>query len=297
MNWINSDFQWPASMQNIQDSSDNVLNQLSGLMNQSSSHIAELSSAVAFNRHQLSYEAETLLALRLQLENLLVQGQIISVHPYQFQVGRRVESGHHLSPDIAVTTLANKLLDSNDKYRPTESINVIGWMIAEPLLADFASATKALFSVVNIPELGMVARRLEKEQSLQADKFTQPEAIIQPRFQPEAYLNQNPLRDSVRWQGAQIAQLESLSSDNQTAVSKLTALAQKRGQALSDIKQAINTLKQSGIQIWTFAASGTPEVIATELSQSSPPGRENSYTFASLFISKQPLTFISELFT
>ena len=297
MTWQNSAFNWPASAQAIQNSSESVLNQVAGKMTESSGLLNTLASNVTFNKHPLSNEAQALINLRSQLDSLLCSGQILSVHPYQFSVGHNVESGYHLAPDIAVSTLAAKLLDTNDRYRPTSNINVVGWMIAEKSLAEFAKATKALFGVVNIPELGMVSRRLEKEQSLQTDKFTRPSAIVQPRFKPQLNVNPQPLREALKWQGAQVAQLESLAADKQSPVEKLSHLAQKRGEKLDAWKQAINALKSSGVEIYKFEASGTPDVIATRLNQSAPPSRANSSTFASLFISASPLTFLSEVFT
>lgn len=190
---------------------------------------------------------------------MMRKGQVLCVHPYQYQVGNQVESGHHLSPDIAIETLRAKLLDVNDKHKPTGQLYALGWMIAENSLANFAQATKGLFDVVNIPELGMVARRTGKEQSLQTDKFTKPNAIVQPRFKPTAQINQQPLRNALSWQGAQLAQLESLSADKNTPAQKLTALAQKRTQQLEEWTDSLNQLKQSNINVLKFEAKGTKQ--------------------------------------
>lgn len=296
MSWQNASYQWPDSTQAIQTQSETVLNQVAGKMNESANRVKTLASKVDLARHPLSTEAESLLHLRAELESLMCKGQILCVHPYQYQVGNQVESGHHLSPDTAIETLRAKLLDVNDKHKPTGQLYALGWMIAENSLANFAQATKALFDVVNIPELGMVARRTSKEQSLQTDKFTKPNAIVQPRFKPTAQINQQPLRNTLSWQGEQLAQLESLAADKNTPAQKLAALAQKRTQQLEEWTDSLNQLKQSNVNLLKFEAQGTTEVIATLLKEAQSPSRANNYTFTALFLSSDPLTFLTELF-
>ncbi|MDW1940884.1 hypothetical protein R7Q10_02580 [Vibrio sp. Vb0599] len=296
MTWKTASFCWSGSTQNIQSSAEAVLTKVEGHSNKAVERIQALKGQVTFARHPLSTNAEALLGLRTELDTLLTSVQVLCVHPYQHGIGAVTQAGHHLAPDEAVTVLANKLKDFNDRHHPKGNLHVVGWMLAENTLANFAAATKALYEVVNISELGMVSRRVSKEQNLQPEKMTKMEAIVQPRFKPVAPLNQDPLRLVEQWQGAQIAQLESLASDRQTPVDKLAALAEKRAAQLNDWSQAINTLKQGDVGLHKFAALGTAEMIATKLNQSTSPGRENSHTFACLFISAKPLTFVSELF-
>lgn len=296
MTWQNVSHQWPSQAQTIQTQSVHVLGQVGDVMNASVSRMAGLANQVSVKRHPLSQEAEAIRSLRGELEQLLCQGQVLSVHPYQYQVGHKVESGHHLSPDVAVQALAAKLMDGNDKQKPTGQQHALGWMIAESSLADFAKSTQALFEVVNLPELGMVTRRLAQEQRVQTDKFIQPNPIAQPRFKPMASLNPRPLRHVLNWQGGQLAHIESLAADWQSPVDKLGQLAQKRDAQLQAWQGAIDGLKQSDVTLLKFEGGGTREVIATLLNQSQPPSRANRYTFASLFLSPEPLSFLSELF-
>ena len=297
MIWQAASHQWPATAQAIQTQSETVLSEIAAVMQSSANRIAGLTNQVNLEHHPLSQEADAaLISVRTSIENLLCQGQILSVHPYQFQVGHKVESGYHLSPDRAVEILANKLLDVSDKHKPTGKLYAVGWMVAESSLANFATSTKALFKVVNIPELGIVSRRLAKEQSLQADKFAQLSVMTQPRFKPKASLNQEPLRTVLKWQGAQLAHIESLAADRKSPADKLTLLAKKRALQLQEWQSSINGLKQSNVELLKFEAIGTSEVLAAFLKQSQPPNRAHSYTFASLILSHEPLTFLSELF-
>ncbi|EIV8657139.1 TPA: hypothetical protein NJ909_001869 [Vibrio parahaemolyticus] len=296
MTWQPSSLAWPNSAESIQTSTERGLAQVPSKVSEAVSRIQAIQSRVVFSRNALSEEAQALLGLRKELEELLTKGQVLCVHPYQHGVGSHTQSGHHLTPEEAVEVLVAKLHDTADKYHPKGQLHVVGWMITENTLARFSQATKALYDVVNISELGMLSRRVGKAQTLQSDKMTKPPCIAQPRFKPAAYLNQAPLLGVEHWQGAQIAQLESLASDRQTPVDKLAALAQKRSDQLATWSERINGLKLCGVELHKFNTTGTAKVIATKLQQSSPPSRAHNHTFACLFISPQPLTFVSELF-
>lgn len=296
MTWQPASFTWPNSAEQMQRSAESVLSQVSNQADQSVGRLQALKGRVAFSRHALSSDAEALLDLRRQLDDLLMFGQVLCVYPYQHGVGSQSEHGHYLSPDEAITVLQTKLKDTADKYHPKGDLHVLGWMLAENTLGSFAQATNNLYQVVNVPELGLLSRRVNKEQSLQADKMTKPDTIVQPRFKPSAHINPEPVRLVERWQGAQIAQLESLAGDRQTPVDKLASLAVKRSAMLDTWSQNINELKQSGINLHKFEASGRADVIAAKLQKAKPPNRGHGYTFACLFISNKPLTFLSELF-
>ncbi|QUM81659.1 hypothetical protein HWV01_15905 [Moritella sp. 5] len=296
MTWQLASHQWPGSAQAIQTSSESVLNQVNGVMDSAINNVKAIENKVAFARHPLSNDAESLLANRLQLEALLVQGQILCVHPYQHQVGSKNDNGDHLSAPVAVQTLANKLIDVQDDYLPAGDLFVQGIMIAEKNMNDFALHCQQLCNVLPIPELGLVARRCNQALGQAQSKLIKPLPIVQPRFKPLAPINVDPLRQVLQYQGGQVAQLESIAGDKQTPVQKLQAVAGKRNAQLTTWHDALNQLKNSNVSIYQFSATGNASVISTRLAQSSMPGHDHTYTFAALFISTSPLTFLLELF-
>ena len=296
MTWQTASHQWPESVQAIQTSSESVLNQVNGVMDTAINNVKAIENKVAFVRHPLSIDAESLLANRQKLDALLVQGQILCVHPYQHNVGTKNENGDHLSAPVAVQTLANKLIDVQDDYLPAGDLYVQGLMIAEQNMGDFTLHCLQLFNVLPIPELGLVARRSNQALDQAQSQFIKPLPIVQPRFKPQAPINVDPLRQVLQYQGGQVAQLESIADDKQTPVQKLQALANKRNAQLTRWHDALNQFKNSNVQVYQFTATGKANVISTRLAQSSMPGHDHTYTFAALFISATPLTFLSELF-
>ena len=296
MTWQAASHQWPKSAQTIQTCSESVLNQVNGVIGTAINKVKAIESKVAFARHPLSNEAESLLANRQKLDALLVQGQVLCVHPYQHQVGSKNENGDHLSAPVAVQTLANKLIDVQDDYLPAGDLYVQGLMIAEQNMGDFTLHCQQLFNVLPIPELGLVARRSNQALDQAQSQFIKPLPIVQPRFKPKALINIDTLRQVLQYQGGQVAQLESIAGDKQTPVQKLQALANKRNAQLTSWHDALNQLKNSNVAVYQFTATGNANVISTQLAQSSMPGHDHTYTFAALFISATPLTFLSELF-
>ena len=296
MKWQLQHFTWPRCAQAIQSQSEQVLAQAGNLAEQAANRLTPLVGTVSFNRHALSVEAENLLQLRGQLDDLLCRGQVLSVHPYQFFSDNTAKQAYHLTPANAVKRLANKLVDSHDENRPVTACYALGIMIAEPNLAAFAISTRAVFNVLSLPDLGMVSRRAQPGLNLEQDKLTLPLAAKQPLFKPAAALNASPLRQVLNCQGAQLAQLESLAGDRQTPIAKLQALAVKRHEHLNQLHAAIEDLKQSDIQVQVFAGQGTSDELHAQLQLSTPPGPENIHTFAALLLSDTPLTFIGELF-
>lgn len=302
MTWQIKNNSWPTCSQTIQNQSEQVLSQVEGVTTLAVNRLTLLTGLdglggkVTFNRHALSVGAEKLLSLRNELDSLLCQGQVLSVHPYQFCAENSANAAYHLTPANAVKRLANKLLDSHDENRPTAACYAVGIMIAAQNLTEFAVNTSAVFDVLSLPTLGMVSRRATQGVTLEKDKLTLPQGAQVPLFKPVAALNSMPLRSMFDFQGAQLAQLESLAADAQTPIAKLQALAVKRTVHLNKLSDAINKLKQESIEVRMFSAHGTPNALYAHLLQSTPPGPEYTHTFTALLLSQTPLTFIEELF-
>ena len=292
--WKQSPLTWPNSAQVIQTSSESLTNQIGAKMESAVGRLTNLEGDANYGRHPLSTDAEALLGLRADLELLLTQGTVLSVSPYQFQVGSPFESGHYINPQAAITVLKAKLRDHTDTYRPIGELHCIAVMVTSSQLATFASNLAELVSVFPLPEWCQVARQSKALTTNEIDKFHQPAAVVQPRFKPTASLNVNPLGDYLTLQGAQLATLESLANDKTNVIDKLQTLATKRATKLSDIQNQINALKNLKGSVWSMSVMGNAESIATQLSQAGVPNT-HQHTLASLLISDKPLTFFKDL--
>ncbi|OCH05878.1 hypothetical protein A6D98_06145 [Aliivibrio fischeri] len=294
MSWQQSPLTWPSSAQAIQSSSEGVTTQVAGVINQAADRLTSMTSDAAFSRNELSAEAEGLLHLRDELNQLLNQGTVLTVSPYQYGVGEKVELGRYLNANTAIKTLAAKLRDNADKHRPTGNLYCVAIMVNQSQLATFASVLNELTSVFCLPDWGQVARQATALTTNETDKRFQPVAIVQPRFKPTSNMNGAPVRELMKLQGAELATLESLCDDKSNVIEKLQALAVKREAKLNQISTKINALKNLKGSVWAMPLHGSTEAIATKLTQAELPS-DHQYTVASLLLSHEPLTFFQEL--
>ena len=292
MNWNLSQLNWPQSAQAIQNQAETVTGKIDVAMSEAVDRL----QATTFNRHELSVESEALLGLRAELNQLLQSGQILTVSPFQFQVGNKISSGQYLNPANAVKTLVKKLRDHADKNKPTGELYCVAVMVSESTLQAFASKMNELSNQVALPDWSSIALQADALTTNEKEKFYQPAAIVQPRFTPESAINSNPLLSALNLQGSQVATLESLANDKTTVIAKLSNLAKKRKDHLANVKQSINKLKQLTGSVWSVALEGTAESIAAQLSELAAPSN-HQHTMATLLLSNKPLTFFKELFT
>jgi hypothetical protein len=292
MTWQTVSLTWPT--ESLQANAETVTSQVGSAMSVAIGQLTPLASDANFARHDLSASAASLLALRGELQSLLSKGAVLSVSSYQFQVGNAVESGAYLNPQAAVKALAEKLRDLSDANRPTGQLNAVAVMLTASSLTSFATQLAQLTTVLNLPDWCQVARQAKAMSTNDVDKRHQPANIVQPRFKPTANITAATLNDYLSLQGAQIATLESLASDSANVIDKLSALASKRGQALSKMSAQINALKILSGSVYSFALSGTPKSIASQLTQAGAPN-SHQFTIASVLLSAEPLPFFEGL--
>jgi hypothetical protein len=292
MTWQTASLTWPTD--SLQASAESVTNQVGSAMNTATGKLAAVSGDASFARNTLSASAVALLGLRSDLELLLNQGTVLSASLYQYQVGSELESGAYLNPQTAVKILAAKLRDLADPQRPTGQLHAVAVMLTASNLTSFANQLAELVTVLSLPDWCQVARQAKALSTNDIDKLHQPAAIVQPRFKPTAHITSTTLSDYLTLQGAQIATLESLASDSTNVIDKLSVLAAKRTQKLSQLSAQINALKQLSGNVYSFSLSGTPESIASQLTQANVPN-SHQFTLASVLLSAEPLPFFEGL--
>lgn len=294
MNWQQSSLKWPNTASEIQTSAEQVTDQIGTTMNDAVSRLTSLESDANYGRHSLSSEAQSLLGLRSDLQAMLNFGTVLSVTPYQFEVGNKLASGSYLNPREATAVLVKKMRDHSDHHRPIGERHCIAIMLTANQLSTFANMLADIVSVFPLPEWSQVAMQAKALVTNEVDKFHQPAAIIQPRFKPAASLNVSPLGDYLAFQGSQLATLESLADDKTNIIEKLQGLANKRADKLNQLQQKITQLKSLQGLVWAMSMTGNAESIATKLAQSTAPNN-HQFTIATVMLSQTPMPFLNEL--
>lgn len=290
MAWQNASASWPESAQAISDSTAEVLNQVSGVMSDAIGRVAATEAKVTISRHDLSVDAESLLSLRSQLNDLMVQAKTLTVTPAVFGLG---DDGF-LSTQQAIHALAEKLRDNADRHTPGNQNHALVLLLSAASPAQLLSQLTPICNLLALPALMAYQRQLQKEASLAADKMQQTAPALTPRWTQRSTLNLQPLRSAATLLGSQIAQLESIASDAATPLAKLTALAEKRLELLGALQSDLTALANVSGSIWRFTYTGSAAALATELQNTAAPVKQ-PLSVATVISSTQPLTFFQEL--
>lgn len=291
MPWQNVNASWPDSAQAIQDNADTVLSQVGGVMSDALGRVSATQAKVSLSRNDLSSEAEALLNLRSDLNNLLVSAKTLTVTP---DVHGLSENGY-LSTQQAINALSAKLADNADWHTPANQNHALVLLLSAASPAQLVSQLTPICNLLAVPSLLAYLRQLQNSASLAADKMQQNKPALTPRWTQASALNFQPIRTAAGLLGAQIAQLESISSDAATPLAKLTALADKRTDLLIQLQTDLTALASVTGNIWCFAYTGSAIALATELQNTAPPVKQ-PVSVALVISSQQPLTFFQELF-
>ncbi|SJN58736.1 hypothetical protein VR7878_03011 [Vibrio ruber DSM 16370] len=290
--WTQSSLTWPTSANGIQTRASSVTDQIGA--DHGEDRLSALESDAAFGRHPLSQDAQALLSLRAELDRLLTQGQVLTVTPYQFQVGSESESGEILDTDAAVKRLAEKLRDYADSHRPSGQLHAIAVMITAPTRQQFAEQLKRVTAVMPLPEWCQTQRHTESLLAADHEKLRKPAPIIQPRFKAVAPLTTKPFVGMNAALGTQVATLESLASDQVNVIGKLRQLAEKRQLTLQTVNDTLQAMQTMDAQVWSVALTGELASLSHRLTEMLPPNYHR-YTAASLILSASPMPFFEEL--
>lgn len=292
--WNKSTLTWPATAVELEATGESLNPRLKESMEDSIIRLQALETDANFGRHSLSEESHALLYLRQELNLLSVKGRVLTVTPYQFEVGERLGSGCYLNPSNASAVLSDKLSDLSDKNKPSGYVHVIALMVTDIEIEAFAKRLEDLCRVLTLPDWCQCARQASALAQNEKDKLHQPNAIMQPRFKPSSMVRANPLDAYFHLQAKQIATLESLASDETNVVGKLRELSAKRANALETITSDINALKALRGDVFSMKISGQVEEITATLRKSDAPNT-HPLTIASLIISQEPMPFFEEL--
>ncbi|MFN1620499.1 hypothetical protein [Vibrio rotiferianus] len=292
--WESVNLSWPESASTIQRGAKEVVDNVSLELKAAVQRVEKRRSDASFGRCSLSEESVSLLGLRGELDRLLAAGTVITVNPYQFEVGERLDSGCYLSPINAVNLLSEKFRDLSDIHRPDGQLFAVAIMLTSHDITNFAFKLREISQVFALPDWCQCARQATALSTNERDKLQQAAPIIQPRFRPFSSLNANPVSDYLSSQGGHIATLESLASDATDVIGKLSALADKRSRHLNEISDAINALKAMKGSVFSMRLSGSTDTISSLLKSTQVPNK-HPLTIASVLVGHEPMPFFEEL--
>lgn len=279
MTWYALDLVEPATAGAASDAADTSLAAIPGALDTAAAALAAMASRSKWKAGGLAAGAGGIDGQRTAVSDLLASGgQVVTIHPWTQGAGdtgngvRSEPARGWLSPAQAVQALVDKLKDKLDPAKD-EAEELLLIMVSGSDYASWAASLAAFNSVLPLGDLSLCQRRAEQLATLEADKRQRIAASHNPRWRR---LNgqQQGTGAAIRTQlGGLLARVEALFSDTdpltdlQTFLDDRAAMLTERQQAWDDLRATLGPTTQ---QLYV-AAGGSPEGLASQLQQSTPP--------------------------
>ncbi|WP_172731770.1 hypothetical protein [Pluralibacter gergoviae] len=174
---------------------------------------------------------------------------VMPAHPWVFGLGQQTENGIYLSPDNAVSYLAQQLASVGD------AADVVIFLISGSGEDDFMQSLGALADVLPIPAMTQVKRLAQSAAALLSERMLIPSpaaalAASVPFSTPTTRAAQNAAR--VAEAQAQAASGFSLAG----AKAALADFIRERTGILDEVASGLDALKTKSARAWTFSGQG-----------------------------------------
>lgn len=290
MSWHSAPLTWPQAASAIATPLGELTGQLPAWLDSATQRLEALGPRSGYRPHPGSEAAALLATLRDQWRAALPRGQLLTVTPYQHQVGLTQGGQVALSAPNAVARLAQKLADQPDRLRPQGECHALAWLVTANSAAQLTEQLTVICRQLPLPEWCAALRRLQASNEV----MHQPRAPMTPHWSAEQPLCWNPLRDADAVVGATLAQCESLARDAHSPIDKLRALAGKRARHLSQLASDYQQVSTLTDRLWTWSGQANVDTLAAQLAESTPPDHRHTLTVGALLVSPSPLTFWQE---
>ncbi|MDX4587245.1 hypothetical protein SGV96_08925 [Klebsiella pneumoniae] len=174
---------------------------------------------------------------------------VVPAHPWIYGLGQQTENGVYLSPDNAVSYLAQQLASAGNVS------DVVIFLITGSGHDDFMQSLGALADVLPIPAMTQVKRLAQSAAALLSERMLIPSpaaalAASVPFSTPTTRAAQNAVR--VAEAQAQTASGFSLAG----AKAALADFIRERDGILDEVASGLDALKTKSARAWTFSAQG-----------------------------------------
>lgn len=174
---------------------------------------------------------------------------VIPAHPWVFGLGQETGNGMYLSPDNAVSFLAQQLASTGD------TSDVVIFLITGTGHDDFMQSLGALVDVLPIPAMTQVKRLAQSAAALLSERMLIPSpaaalASAVPFSTPTTRAALNAMRVAE-------AQAQAASGFNLAgAKAALADFIRERTGILDEVASGLDALKTKSARAWTFTAQG-----------------------------------------
>lgn len=183
--------------------------------------------------------ADAFAAVRQQTTALLATDcQHIVVTPYQYTVGKRRGEHAYLTPDEAITAVADRLQGA------PPATDIVLLCVAAPDEAGFAASLARLRTVVPLESLWQAERRAAALAELEQSKFIIPDAPLYPAWQPASPQREALGRSAADASGRLLALCEGTDKNAASPARRLLDFADRLQARTVATRQQLEALRQ-----------------------------------------------------
>jgi len=267
----NIQFHWPPSFANVKTATSAKLANAAAKITEAKSRLQAAPAPAVVNNPVAGACAGSATALT-QLRSVIAREALcFCVHPWTQGVGQGEGIARYLSPANAVTAASAKFTDAADAHKPKVAMEAVCVVLSAPSFKQLGEAIAQFCAVLPNPQLGLCQRRAQQMATLERDKTEMPGAPGNALWAPGHLSGASPVRDGTAALGEQLAHAVGYEASGVSALQELTALADKKQQALTSTANAITALANTftgGNGKGVFISARAPEQIKNLLSGS-----------------------------
>jgi hypothetical protein len=264
-------FAFPATFANLQQTSEQMLGNAASQITDAKGRLSAAPALAVSNSPMAAACAGSANILEQLRELLGRQTSSVCVHPWVQGVGQGEGHIRYLSPANAVAAAANKFVDAADTRAPGESVEAIAIVITATSFKQLGEAVQQCCAVLPNPQLDLCARRALQLATLERDKVEMPVAPGNALWTSRRLASVRALGIACGALGEVVAHGRGYEAGGDAALQELSALADKKQQAITRAQTAVNSLAArftGGEGRGVFISAKAPQQIKNELASS-----------------------------
>lgn len=211
-----------------------------------------------------------------QTVNLTIKGSKIGLHNWTH--GIKTASGRYLSPENAIKVVISKFNDESDSNRPTGSVDIVAFLVAEQQIDTFITKIEQINVLMPDPVLKQALDYAKSQRNLSESKMQKMPVIGYPSFSPNADITPGSARVMTSIMRNANAVASATKSDPS---SQLNLLLAKKAERERENKKIVNKMLNTNVELYAFVATAPLSQIALSLLNNAP---DVSHIYTSLIV-------------
>lgn len=264
-------FQWPPTFNQVKTATSQKLANAAANIGEAKTRLQNTPALAQVNNPVAGACAGSAAALEQLRAIIAYETLCVCVHPWTQGVGQGEGVARYLSPANAIAAASAKFADAVDTHKPKTTMEAVCVVVSASGFKQLGEAVAQFCEVLPSPQLALCQRRAQQFATLERDKIEMPCASGNALWAPGHLSGARPVRSGGVALGEQLAHAVGYEAGGKSALQELTALADKKQQAITAASDAIAALVATftgGSGKGVFISAKAPEQIKNELAGS-----------------------------